>query len=109
MLRRFGKRFVYVLIAALLLAQQGTALHALAHGVDALKVAKQAPTDQRGLPGDRHCDLCLTYAQMASGAAATTQPASAPALELPAAHTVLLLFGAVLGRAYHSRAPPRAH
>jgi hypothetical protein len=112
MLRAFSKRFVYVLIAALLLAQQGTVLHGLAHGVDALKSASQnAPgqsrPDKRAPLGERHCDLCLTYAQVAAGAA-PTRPAlalAAPARIAP--QTSHQPPSALLTRAYHSRAPPR--
>ena len=107
MLRAFGKRFVYVLIAALLLAQQGLVLHALSHGVDALKMASKERPDQRAPLGDRHCDLCLTYAQAAAGAAATppTLLVAAPAHVAPL--TSHQPTGAYLARAYHSRAPPR--
>jgi len=107
MLRAFGRRFVYVLIAALLFAQQGAALHALAHGVDALRSASQEQSDKRAPLGDRHCDLCLTYAQVAAGAAPATPPLLAAALEHPAPQTLQHLAGARLARAYQSRAPPR--
>lgn len=111
MLRAFGKRFVYVLIAALLLAQQGTVLHALAHGVDALRFANQFGNqdqpDKRAPPGERHCDLCLTYAQVAAGAAPTSPPLIAAAIENPAPQTSHHFAGAHPTRAYHSRAPPR--
>lgn len=108
MLRRFGKHFAYVLIAALLLAQQGLALHGLAHGVDALKVAKQGQTDSRGLPADRLCDLCLTYAQFAAGAPAVPPVFAAPALDYAAPVHRVIHASAAVGRAYQSRAPPRA-
>ena len=107
MLRVFGKRFVYVLIAALLFAQQGMALHALAHGVDALRIANQEQPDKRAPLGERHCDLCLTYAQVAAGAAPTAPPIFAAALEHVAPQTPHHLRSAYFVRPYHSRAPPR--
>lgn len=107
MLRVFGKRFVYVLVAALLFAQQGIALHALAHGVDALRIANQEQPDKRAPLGDRHCDLCLTYAQVAAGAAPTAPPIFAATLEHVAPQTSHLLLSASFVRAYRSRAPPR--
>lgn len=106
-MRRLGQRFVFVLIAALLLAQQGLALHGLSHGLDSLKLAKQGQTDTRGLPADRQCDLCLTYAQVASGAAV-----SPPILVVPepvvvgASSSQRPSFAAPAG-AYRPRAPPR--
>jgi hypothetical protein len=112
MLRAFSKRFVYVLIAALLLAQQGTVLHGLAHGVDALRSASQIASsqsrpDKRAPLGERHCDLCLTYAQVAAGAAPTqpTLAVAAPARIAP--QTSHHPTSAPFARAYHSRAPPR--
>ena len=110
MLRAFGKRFIYFLIAALLLAQQGVALHALWHGVDALnalKVASRERPDQRAPVSDRHCDLCLTYAQAAAGAAATTAGVFVAALEHVAPQTSVQPTVAHFSRAYRSRAPPR--
>lgn len=110
MMRPLRERFVYLLIAALLLAQQGTVLHALSHGVDALKSASalEKRPDQRAPLGERHCDLCLTYAQVAAGAAPAT-PAMLPADDLPvAAQTFQRPTGASFARAYHSRAPPLA-
>ena len=107
MLRALGKRFVYVLIAALLFAQQGFALHALAHGVDALRIANQEQPDKRTPLSDRHCDLCLTYAQVAAGAAPTAPPVFAVALEYAAPQTSHHQLSASFARAYHSRAPPR--
>lgn len=101
------RRFIYVLVAALLLAQQGLALHGLSHGLESLKVAKQGPTDPRGLPADRQCDLCLTYAQLAAGAAATPLVVDLPAAVPAATFTPLEAPGAVALRAFNSRAPPR--
>src|SRR5512134_2143410 len=104
MLRKLGKRFVYVLIAALLLAQQGAALHGLAHGVEAFKTAGSSRSDQRAPLGERHCILCLTYAQIGAGAApptftfvALTLHDAAPAVFSASAH-------ALPARAYRSRA-----
>jgi hypothetical protein len=109
MLRKLGKRFVYVLIAALLVAQQGTALHALAHGVDAIKAAGALSDrpDPRAPVGDRHCNLCLTYAQLAAAAppAAPLALSAAPPHVAPA--SIPLAFPALPARAYRSRAPPR--
>jgi hypothetical protein len=107
MLRAFGKRFLYVLIAALVLAQQGTALHALAHGVDALKYANQERPDKRAPLSERHCDLCLTYAQVAAGAAPASIPIASAAPEHVAPQSPEHVTGAFFARAYHSRAPPR--
>jgi hypothetical protein len=107
MLRVFGQRFVYVLIAALLLAQQGMALHAVAHGVDAIRFANQERPDKRAPLSDRHCDLCLTYAQVAAGAAPTSPPLFAAALGYAAPQASHPCSGAYLTRAYQSRAPPR--
>jgi hypothetical protein len=107
MLRRFANRLVYVLIAALLLAQQGLALHVLSHGVDALKIAKQDQPDPRSLPADRHCDLCLTYAQVAAGAAAATPFFAALAPDHAVSPATALATRTVTARAYRSRAPPR--
>jgi hypothetical protein len=108
MLRAFSKRFVYVLIAALLLTQQGVVLHALAHGVDALKSVSQERPDKRAPLSERHCDLCLTYAQVGAGAAPVTPVAFAAALEHSAPQTFHHPTGALVTRAYHSRAPPAA-
>lgn len=105
--RRLSQRIVYVLIAALLLAQQGLALHVLSHGVDALKVSKQGQPAQRGLPADRQCELCLTYAQVAAGAAAATTLFAAPSLDYAAPLPSFISARAPAARAYHSRAPPR--
>jgi hypothetical protein len=107
MLRIFGKRFVYVLITALLFAQQGIALHALAHGVDALRIANQEQPDKRAPLSERHCDLCLTYAQVAAGAAPVTPSIFATSLEHAAPQTSHHQHSASFARAYHSRAPPR--
>ncbi len=101
------RRFVYVLIAALLLAQQGLALHGLSHGVESLKIAKQGQGDPRGLPTDRQCDLCLTYSQVASGAAATPLLVVVPEVAPAATVTAFPTLGATPLRAFHSRAPPR--
>jgi hypothetical protein len=108
MLRGLGKRFVYVLVAVLLLAQQGLALHAISHGLDALKLVKQGPVDPRGLPADRSCDLCLTYAQVAAGATVAPIEFVAPVLRYAAPLVEVVFHSAVLVRAYRSRAPPRA-
>jgi hypothetical protein len=112
MLRAFSKRFVYVLIAALLLTQQGTALHALAHGVDALRasenLASQNRSDKRAPLSERHCDLCLTYAQVAAGAAPTTLALAVAALEQIAPQASHRPASAPFAPAYYSRAPPRA-
>jgi len=107
MLRGLGKNFVYVLIAALLLAQQGTALHALSHGVDALKSASQERPDKRAPLSERHCDLCLTYAQVGAGAAPSAPTLVIAALEHIAPQTSHHPSGAFFTRLYHSRAPPR--
>ena len=107
MLRVFGKRFAYVLIAALLLAQQGMVLHAVAHGVDAIRFANQERPDKRAPLSDRHCDLCLTYAQVAAGAAPTSPPLLAAALVYAAPQASHPSSGAYLSRTYRSRAPPR--
>ncbi|HTT09741.1 MAG TPA: DUF2946 family protein [Burkholderiaceae bacterium] len=107
MLRAFGKRFVYLLVAALLLAQHGAALHALAHGVDALRSASQESPDKRAPLGERHCDLCLTYAQVAAGAAPAAPPLLSAALEYVVPQTQHHSTGAQLTRTYQSRAPPR--
>lgn len=101
------RRFVYLLIAAVLLAQQGLALHGLSHGLESLKVAKQGQTEPRGLPTDRQCDLCLTYSQVASGAVATPLALPPHAVAPAATFTSLESLGAAPVRAFHSRAPPR--
>src|SRR5215467_934321 len=103
MLRVFGQRFVYVLIAALLLAQQGMVLHAVAHGVDAIRFANQERPDKRAPLSDRHCDLCLTYAQVAAGAAPTALPFLAAALGHAAPQAAHPSTGTYLTRAYHAR------
>jgi len=108
MLRTFGKRFIYVLIAALLLAQQGAALHALSHGVEAFKSASGNRSEQRAPLGERHCNLCLTYAQVGAGAAPATPVAFAAALSYAAPLASHASWRALVARAYHSRAPPRA-
>jgi hypothetical protein len=107
MLRVFGKRFVYVLIAALVLAQQGMALHALAHGVDTLRLANQDRPDKRAPLSERHCDLCLTYAQVAAGAAPASIQAASAAPEHVAPQSPEHATGELVTCAYHSRAPPR--
>ena len=107
MLRPFGKRFIYVLIAALLLTQQGFAVHALSHGVDALKTATGGATERPAPPTDRHCELCLTYAQVAAGAAPAIAALIAAALEHAAPYCAPHQPGALFARAYQSRAPPR--
>lgn len=110
MVRGFGKRLVYLLIAALLVAQQGTVLHALAHGVDAVKTAGSLSDrpDQRNPLADRHCSLCLTYAQLAAAAPPSAPTLFAAAIEHVAPLIAHLPAGALLARAYHSRAPPFA-
>ena len=107
MLRAFSKRFVYVLIAALLLAQQGTALHALAHGVDALKSVRTDRPDKRAPLAERHCDLCLTYSQIGVGAILAPPVEFTATYEHVAPRTSHHPTGALLTRVYHSRAPPR--
>lgn len=106
-MRRFSRRFVYVLIAALLLAQQGLALHGLSHGLEALKVAAKGQSDPRGQPVDRVCDLCLTYAQVAAGAAPSVIAFAAPSFLVSAPSQPSTDTGTTLARAYRSRAPPR--
>jgi hypothetical protein len=107
MLRVFGQRFVYVLIAALLLAQQGMVLHAVSHAVDAVKFANQERPDKRAPLSDRHCDLCLTYAQVAAGAAPSSPPLVAAALCYAEPQSSHPCGSAHFTRAYRSRAPPR--
>ncbi len=109
MVRRFGRRFVYVLIAALLLAQQGVALHGLSHGLDALKVAMQGQSDPRApQAADRLCDLCLTYAQLAVGAAPAPLPFAGSTPDVAPPLQSFTDTGTRLARVYQSRAPPRA-
>src|SRR5438093_12665828 len=102
MLRAFGKRFVYLLIAALLLGQQGVALHTLSHGVDALKAASQERSDNRAPLTERHCDLCLTYAQVGAGAAAASPTLFVAALEHVAPQAADNPTSAFFARPYHS-------
>lgn len=108
MLRKLGKRFVYVLIAALLLAQQGAALHGLSHGIEAFKTTGSSRSDQRAPLGERHCILCLTYAQIGAGAAAPAFSFAAVTLRDAAPVVSSASPRALLARAYRSRAPPRA-
>lgn len=110
MVRGLAKRFVYVLIAALLVAQQGTLLHALAHGVDAIKTAGSSSDrpDPRNPLADRHCNLCLTYAQLAAAAPPNAPTFLAAAIEPVAPLVARVPAGAFSARAYHSRAPPFA-
>jgi len=108
--RPSGKRFIYFLIAALLLAQQGFALHALSHGIDALKSAttQGSGSDPRGPLGGRHCDLCLTYAQVAAGPTPAVPLLLAPTFSHVFAPGPQQQHAAVIGAAYRSRAPPVA-
>ena len=110
MQRPLGKRFVYFLIAALLLAQQGFALHALSHGIDALKTASAqgSGSDPRAPLGDRHRDLCLTYAQVAAGATPVVPLLVAPTLSHVFAAGPQQQHAAIIVAAYRSRAPPAA-
>lgn len=90
------------LALALLLGQQGAALHALEHAGD-----RHAPEQQ--VPPESGCDLCVATAPL-TGAVAATAPnvpvvsaapprAVAPTTrEAPAAATVY----------FHSRAPPQS-
>jgi hypothetical protein len=110
MVRGFARRLVYLLIAALLVAQQGSVLHALAHGVDAIKTAGTLSDrpDQRNPLAERHCNLCLTYAQLAAAAPPDAPTLPAAAIEHVAPLSSHLSAGAFSARAYHSRAPPFA-
>lgn len=89
----------FLLVFAFLFAQAGWAAHTASH------VAVASHGD--GLPADAPCDLCVGYAQLASGAPlpdAPSLPACVARYEVPAAYTALT----VSPSGFHSRAraPP---
>lgn len=89
---------------ALLFAQQGAALHALAHLTDSVPAQSQ---QEKHLPHSTACDKCVVYAGI--GSAASSAPLAfcvQEAADVLAAAVIFLLLPTPL-HLYRSRAPPR--
>jgi hypothetical protein len=88
-------RRIWLVLAFLLFAQQGAALHSVSHA-----------SPEKSAPFEKVCDLCLAYAAVVSGAGSghslfATPEATLdfPAASFPFSHPVTQL-------AFSSRAPP---
>jgi hypothetical protein len=100
------RRFAWLLWLGLLLpmAQVAAAVHVLSHARGAIS----GEADDKSAPHASHCDLCLTAAAIAGGAAIGEPPAFTPPAvrhEVPPAFAVEVWL-ALPVRAYLSRAPP---
>ncbi|MFN3398354.1 MAG: hypothetical protein ACK4ZS_07450 [Sulfurimicrobium sp.] len=99
-----SRLLLFLLLAfALLLAQQGAAMHALSHLAEPLPSHSQ---QDKHLPHSPACEKCVAYAGVGSAVAAS-------GLALPPAAMGETLFAVEPGgrlpqsvRHYHSRAPP---
>jgi hypothetical protein len=87
-------------------AQVAAAAHALSH----VRGAISGEADDKSAPHASHCDLCLTAAAIAGGAAISEPPVfTPPAVRHEAPRTFAVeAWRAVPVRAYLSRAPPLA-
>ncbi|OIP18039.1 MAG: hypothetical protein AUK53_01460 [Betaproteobacteria bacterium CG2_30_59_46] len=101
---RFRLILFVCLAFALLVAQQGAALHALSHFADGVPGQSQ---QGKHLPHSPACDKCVVYADI--GSAAPSSPlvfATQETTAVLAAVLFLLFFSSPL-YSYLSRAPPR--
>jgi len=101
---RFRLILFVCLAFALLVAQQGAALHALSHFADGVPGQSQ---QGKHLPHSPACDKCVVYADIGSAAASSPPIFAAPeTLFIPVA-VLSLLFPSSPLYSYRSRAPPR--
>lgn len=96
--------FRFLLVAALLFAQQGYLAHAVAHPFE----ARGAQQNGDGKPADRVCEQCLAHAQLAGTVGAAVVPWFAPVRHAPVRMQPAAAPRRVTLLHFQSRAPPRS-
>ncbi len=97
MLRSLSVRFL--LVFALLFAQQGAVLHAASH------ILADHSQDQ-SKPNDKHCDLCAAYAQIGSAIGVSTISFNFTEFFAKELTTLFTSYYSFAFTAFAARAPP---